>query len=128
MNIPAPKIRKPIKTALFPPNLSATNPNKGENIPQKIIWIPIARPNSVRVHPNPSSKAWKKRPKVCLRPIEIIITTQAEIRTMRVNLLLINFSDIYFTNFRALLRSAINSFGSSKPICNRTICSSLPKR
>ena len=31
------EIKKPIKTALFPPNLSATNPNKGENIPQKII-------------------------------------------------------------------------------------------
>ena len=31
------KIRNPINTALFPPKRSATSPNNGENIPQKII-------------------------------------------------------------------------------------------
>ena len=89
--MPNPNIIKPKNTALLPPSLSAKYPNNGANIPQNNICIPIASPNSVLVHPIPSSKALKNKPNVCLKPIEIKIMEHAENRTIRANLLGINF-------------------------------------
>ena len=74
---------KPKNTALLPPSLSAKKPNNGANIPQNNICIPIARPNSVLVQPNPSSNALKNKPKVCLKPIEIKIIVQADNKTIK---------------------------------------------
>ncbi len=87
MKIPKAKIINPRNTALLPPNLSAKKPKMGANIPQNSICIPIAKPNSVLVTPRPFSKASKKRPKVCLRPIEIKITQQADAKTIKARLL-----------------------------------------
>ena len=89
--MPNPKIKNPKNTALLPPNLSARKPKSGANIPQNNICKPIANPNSVLVHPIPSSKALKKRPKVCLRPMEIKITQQADTKTIKAKLLGKNF-------------------------------------
>ena len=89
-----PKIIKPMKTALFPPNLSAKKPNIGAKIPQNIICKPIANPNSVLVQFSPSSNALKNSPKVCLNPIEIRITEHAASKVINASLFGINFSDI----------------------------------
>ncbi len=107
-----------MKTALFPPNLSAKKPNIGAKIPQKIICKPIARPNSVLVQFSPSSNALKNNPKVCLSPIETRITEHAESKVMNANLLGINFSDItgYLIYLKDFFKSSIKSFGSSSPI------------
>ena len=91
MKIPKAKTKKPKNTALFPPNLSAKIPNTGAKKPQNNIWIPIASPNSVLVIPKPFSNASKNKPKVCLSPIEIRITLQAETKTIKDNLLGKNF-------------------------------------
>ena len=53
---------------------------------------------------------------------------QADTKTIKANLLGINLNITlisYLTCFKDLLRSEIKSCGSSKPICNLTMCSSL---
>ena len=93
--MPNPKIKNPKNTALLPPNLSARKPKSGANIPQNNICKPIANPNSVLVHPMPSSKALKKRPKVCLSPIDINIIVQADNKTIKANLFGMNLVILY---------------------------------
>ena len=88
------KIKKPIKTALFPPNLSANKPNIGANKPQNNICIPIANPNAVLLIFKLSLKSIKNRPKTCLTPKEIKTTKHAANKVTIAVLDLKKFSEI----------------------------------